>query len=97
MKSNHIEPGKKCSIQKKGLFQAQAHSVVISLRTPCLLGFCLAVVKQFYRFISGHIQSVKLLQNMVSNTAQLPHSPPTPRNTLAACAYTLTQVGGNWE
>jgi hypothetical protein len=34
---------------------------------------------------SGQIQSVKLLQNMVSNRTQ--HHPPTPLHTLRTCTY----------
>jgi hypothetical protein len=50
---------------------------VICLRTPTLLGFCLGWSSNFEDSESGQIQSVKLLQNMVSNRTQPPPLPAT--------------------
>ncbi len=57
--------------------------VFICLRHPPVLGFCLEWSSNFVGFESG--QSVKLLQNMVSNRTL--HLPPPPSNTLSV--YTV--------
>jgi hypothetical protein len=61
--------------------------VFICLRPPPLLGFCLKWCSNFVGSESGQIQSVKLLQNMVSNTTQYPPS----SNTLPL--YTVLDTG----
>jgi hypothetical protein len=50
-----------------------------------LLGFCLRWSSNFVGSESGQIQSVKLMQNMVSNTTKKP--PPPPSHTLSV--YTV--------
>jgi hypothetical protein len=52
---------------------------------PLLLGFCLGWCNNFVGSESSQIQSVKLLQNMVSNRTQ--HSSPYPSHTLSV--YTV--------
>ncbi len=69
--------------------------VFICLRPPPLLGFYLGWSSNFLGSESGQIQSVKLLQNMVSNTTQ--HPPPPPRHTLSCIYCTLTQGWGGGE
>jgi hypothetical protein len=56
---------------------------VYLLRPPPLLGFCLGWCCNFVGSEFGHIQSVKLLQNMVSNS--------TPYLPLIHCMYTYIQ------
>ncbi len=59
--------------------------VFICLRPPPLLGFCLGWSSNFVGSDSesGQKQSVKLLQNMVSNrTNTTPYPPPPPSHTL---------------
>ncbi len=56
------------------------------LRPPSLLGFGLGWSCTFVGSESGQIQSVKLLQNMVSKRTQHPPHPPTPATH---CLYTL--------
>ncbi len=53
--------------------------VFICLRPPPLLGFCLEWSNNFVGSESGHIQNVKLLQNMVSKRIQY----PPPSHTLS--------------
>jgi hypothetical protein len=68
--------------------------------------FLFGVVKQFVGFESGQKESVKLLQNMISNTNQQPPSPPPSSHTLYTvywymyCSSTLGRVhagGGEFE
>jgi hypothetical protein len=51
-------------------------------------------VSNFAGSESGHIQSIKLLQNMVSNTQ---HPPTHPLPATHCLAYTLKLGGGNWK
>jgi hypothetical protein len=64
--------------------------VFICLRPPPLQGFCLGWSSIFVGSESGQKQSVKLLQNMASNTTQYP--PPPPSHTLSV--YTVLSL---WE
>jgi hypothetical protein len=64
---------------------------LICLRPPPLLGFCLGWCSNFVDSESGQKQSVKLLQNMVSNTAQ--HPPPTPSEPNTVCIYCTLSLG----
>jgi hypothetical protein len=59
--------------------------VFICLRPPPLIGFYLVWSSNFVDSDSGQIQSVKLLQNMVSNITQ--HTPPSPSHMLSV--YTV--------
>jgi hypothetical protein len=51
--------------------------VFICQRPPPLLGFCLGSSSNFVNYESGQIQSVKLMQFMVSNKTR---HPPTPHS-----------------
>ncbi len=84
-----------CHLKKpiKELFR----QVFICLRPPPLLGFCLVWSSNFVDSDFGQIQSVKLLQNMVSNRTQ--HTLPSPSHTLSV--YTVfwhwEGGGGGWS
>ena len=62
------------------------------MRPPSLLGFCLGWSSDFVGSEYGQIQSVKLLQNMISNTTQRPPPPPDTH-----CLYILYFDTGNGE
>ncbi len=64
----------------------------ICLRPPPLLGFSLGWSSNFVGSESGQIQSVKLLQNTVSNRAQ--HPPPLPSYTLSVYTVLWQREGG---
>ncbi len=65
--------------------------VFIYPRPLPLLGFSLGWSSNFVGSESGQIQSVKLLQNIVSNKTQ--HPQPPPSHTLSVPMYfTLTQT-----
>jgi hypothetical protein len=70
------------SLSKKFNCKGTLWQVFFCLRPPPLIGFLFGEVRQCCRFWieSGHIQSVKLLHNMASNTIQ---HPPPPIHTLA--------------
>ncbi len=68
--------------------------MIIYLRFPPLLGLCLEWESNFVGSESGQKQSVKLMQNMVSNTTQQ-HPPPPPSNTLPVS--TVLWEGGEGE
>ncbi len=72
-----IESNAKCL--KKLKCKGTLRLVFICLWPPPLLGFCLGWKGNFVGSESGQIQSVKLLENMVSNTTQ---HPPPPSHTL---------------
>jgi hypothetical protein len=77
------ESNAKCRYQKqyltcKGTFE----QLFIHLRPPSILGFCLGWSSNFVGSESGQKQSVKLLQNMVSNTIQHPGTPSQPHAVL---------------
>ena len=62
-------------------FEGTLRQVFISLRPPTLLGFCYGWSSNFVGYESGQIQSVKLLENMVScNKTQHPTPPPRDFN-----------------
>jgi hypothetical protein len=63
------------STSKKFTCKGTLRYVFICLRSSPLLGFCLWWSSIFVGSESGQIQSVKLLQNMVSN--RTPYPPPT--------------------
>ncbi len=66
----------KCRYLKKLTCKGTLRQVFICLRPPPLLGICLGWSSSFVGSESGQKQSVKSLQNMVSNTIQ--HPPPQP-------------------
>jgi hypothetical protein len=85
-----IESNAKCRYLKKLACKGTLRQVFICLRHPPLLGFCLGWLSIFVGSECGQKQSVKLLQNMVSNTTQ--HH-PIPFQIHTACIHsTLT-----WE
>jgi hypothetical protein len=65
----------KCRYLKKLTRKGTLRQVFICLMSPALLGVSLDCSSSFVGSESGQKQSVKLLQNMVSNTTQ---HPPTP-------------------
>ncbi len=67
-----IESNVKCRLQKL-TSKRTLRQVFICLRFPHLLGFCPGWSSNFVDSYSGQIESVKLLQNMVSNRTQHPH------------------------
>jgi hypothetical protein len=75
-----IESIVKCRYLKKLTCKGTLRRVLICLRPPFLLSFCLGWSSNFVG--SGQKQSVKFLQNMVTNTTQHPPSPP-PSHTLS--------------
>ncbi len=76
------------SSSKKMTCKWTLRQLFICLRPPPLLGFCLGVLQQFCRFWiwSDTHSSVKLLQNMLSNTTNIP---PPPRYTHCNRIYFL--------
>ncbi len=85
----------KMSSSKKFTCKGTLRQVFICLRPPPLLGFRLGLSSNFVGSESGQIQSVKLLQNMVSNTTQQP--PPVPNHTLSVCVLWHREgEGGRW-
>ncbi len=59
--------------------------MIICLRPPPLLGFCLGWSSNFVGSETGQIQSVKLLQNMVTNRTQHPHPLPATHCLYQCC------------
>jgi hypothetical protein len=76
---------KKCSW--KGTFQ----QVFVRLRPPPLLSFCLGWSSNF---VGSEIQSVKLLQNMVSNRNSTPPPTPSHSHALSVCTVLWHRGGG---
>jgi hypothetical protein len=74
----YLEVGHRRKIR---LIESNANQTSEAPSTP---RFLFGVVKQFCRFESGKKQSVKLLQNMVCNTTQHPHTLPATH-----CLYKL--------
>jgi hypothetical protein len=68
--------------------------MLICLRPPPLLVFCLGWCSNFVGSVSGHIQSVKILQNMVSN--RTPNLPPL-HTVNVYTVYLFTQGRGGPE
>ncbi len=67
---NFYRQQSKMSSSKKLTCKGTFATGVICLRPPLLLVFCLGWSRNFVGSESGQIQSVTLLQNMVSNRAQ---------------------------
>jgi len=98
-----VESNAKCRYLKKltckGTLQqvficVKLLQVFICLRPPPLQGFCLGWSSNFVGSESGQKQSVKLLQNMASNTTQYP--PPPPSHTLSVYTVRSLWEGGVW-
>jgi hypothetical protein len=68
----------------------------ICLRPPPLLFFCLGWSSNFVGSESGQIQSVKLLQDMVSKKTQHP-PPPKPQTAFIYCNFKRGKGGGGVE
>ncbi len=80
---------------KKLTCKRTLRQMLIYLRPPPLLGFCLGLSSTFVRSESGQLQTVKLLQNMVSNRTQHPLPPLTSHTHRKYIPYcTLTQGRG---
>jgi hypothetical protein len=91
-----LESNAKCSHLKKLTCEGTLLQVFFCMRPPPYLGFCLGWSSNFVGSESGQIESVKLLQNMVSNRTQ--HPPPLTATVHTVCIYcTLTQGGGGGE
>ncbi len=85
-----IEGNAKCRHLKKLTWKGSGRQVLICLRPPPLLGFCLGCSINFVGSESCQIQSVKLLQNMVSNR--------TPYHPLLSHSILIhTRKGGGGE
>jgi hypothetical protein len=69
------------SSSKKFTCKGTLRQVFICLRPPPLLGFCSGWSSNLVASESGQMQSVKLLQNMVSKQDSTP--PPPPSHTLS--------------
>ncbi len=67
-----IDSKAKCRHPKNVTCKGTLRQVFICLRPLPLLGFCLWWSGNFVGFESGHIQNVKLLQNIVSNRTKRP-------------------------
>ena len=74
---------------KKNFCKGTLRQVFICLRPPPLLDFCLGWSSNFVGSESGQIQSVKFLQNMVSNRT---HNPPTPSQPLTVCIHCMYRL-----
>jgi hypothetical protein len=89
-----IESNAKCRHLKKFNCIGTLRQMLICLRPPTLLGYCLGWSSNFVVSESGQIQSVKLLQNMVQQDSNPPPTPSQPL-TVCTCIYcTLTQGRG---
>ncbi len=73
---NYIDTKAKCRHIKKFTCKGTLRQVFICLRPPSLQGFCLGWSSNFVGSEYCQIQSVKLLQNMVSNELNTPHPLP---------------------
>jgi hypothetical protein len=81
---NYIDTKAKSRHLKKFTCEGTFQQVFICLGPPPILGFCLGWPSNFVGSESGQIQSVKLLQNMVSNRDE--HPPPPSSHTLSEYA-----------
>jgi hypothetical protein len=89
---NYINTEAKCCHLKKLTCKGTLRPVFICLRPLPFYVFIWGGLANFVVSESGQIQSVKLLQNMVSNRTQ--HPPPLPWAT--HCLYTLYFDTWNW-
>ncbi len=87
----------KCRHLTKFTCKATLRQVFIFLRPSPLLGFCQGWSSDFVGSESGQIQSVKLLQNVVSNRIQLPHPLPATQCLCVLYFDTGKGVGGRVE
>jgi hypothetical protein len=81
-----IESNAKCP------FKLTFWQVCICLRPPILVGFRLGWSRNFLGSESGKKQSIKLLQNMVSNPTHHP-PPPPPSHTLSVLFILYVELG----
>ena len=88
-----IESNVKCRHLKKITCKGTLRQVLICVRFPPLLGYCLGWSSNCVSSESGQIQRIKLLQNMVSNRTQQ-STFPTPSQPLTVCVYYT--LGGKW-
>ncbi len=86
---NYIDIKAKCRHLKNLTCKGTFRQVFIRLRPIQLLGFCLGWSSNFVGSESVQRQSVKILQNMVSNTP-----PPTPSHTPSVHTYGKKRGGG---
>ncbi len=91
-----IESNAKCRHLKKLTREGTLRQVFICLRPFPLLSFCLRRSSNFVGSESGQIQSVKLLQNMISNTTQHPPSPSQPHTVCIYSTRTQGQYFWHW-
>ncbi len=89
---NYIDTKAKCDYLKKLTCKWTFCRCLICLRPPPLLDFCLGWCNKFVGSESGQIESVKLMQNMVSSRSQ--HPPPPPSHTLSVYIVFDTGKGG---
>jgi hypothetical protein len=83
------------SLSKKTVPERDSAAGVYLSETPSPPRFLFGVVKQFLGSESGQIQSVKLVQNMISNTTQ--HPPPPSSHTLSILYFDFGRGGGGEE
>ncbi len=89
-----IESNAKCCYLKKFTCKGTLRQVFICLRPPPLLDFCLGWCCNFVGSESGQKQSVKLLQNMLSNTTQHTPIPFQPHTVCIYCTLTMGRGEG---
>jgi hypothetical protein len=94
---NYIDTKAKCLHINKLAYKGTLRQLFICLMPPPLLCFWLAWPCNFVGSKSGQIQSVKLLQNMVSNMTQHPHPFPATHSMFILVQYFDTGKGGGVE
>ncbi len=87
-----IEGNAKCRHLKKLTCKGTLRQVFICLRPPPLLGFCLGWSSNFAGSETGQIQTVKVLQNMVSNRTTC--LPPLHTVYVHTISYSHREGGG---
>ncbi len=89
-----IEGNAKCRHLKRVTWIGTLRRVFICLRPPPLPDYCLGWSGNFIGSESGQIQSVQLLQNVVSNRTQ--HPPPPLSHTLFVYTVLWHRTWGHW-
>ncbi len=90
--TNLLDTKTKCRYLKRTVW-GTLQQVFICLRPPTLLGLCLGWSSNFVGSESGQIQSVKLLQNMISNMTQ---NPLSATHCLYILYFDKGRGGGGW-